>query len=95
MVLSKLQTEGDIGENFHWDFEHNELNFSMELHKKNWKNSLKRGCKYKNKIIVNVSTKHIYVSWLYLPKRILKILWYVLFLFGENMSSFLHFRWES
>ena len=74
MVLSKLQTEGDIGENFHWDFEHNELNFSMELHKKNWKNSLKRGCKYKNKIIVNVSTKHIYVSWLYLPKRILKIL---------------------
>lgn len=29
MVLSKLQTESDIGENFHWDFEHNELNFNM------------------------------------------------------------------
>lgn len=88
-MLSKLQTEGDIGENFHWDFEHNELNFSMELHKKNWKNSLKRGCKYKNKTIVNVPTKHIYLSWLYLPKENFKnTLVYSIFIWRKYVMFF-------
>ena len=89
MVLSKLQTVGDIGENFHWDFEHNELNFNMKLNKKSWKNSLKRGCKYKNKTIVNVPTKHIYVSWLYLPKGNFKnTLVYSIFIWGKYVMIF-------
>lgn len=88
-MLSKLQTEGDIGENFHWDFEHNELNFSMELHKKNWKNSLKRGCKYENKTIVNVPTKHIYLSWLYVPKENFKnTLVYSIFIWRKYVMFF-------
>lgn len=88
-MLSKLQTEGDIGENFHWDFDHNELNFNKELHKKNWKNSLKEGCKYKNKTIVYVPTKHIYVSWLYLPKGNFKnTLVYSIFIWRKYVMFF-------
>lgn len=34
-MLSKLQTVGNFGENFQWEFEHNELNINMELNKEN------------------------------------------------------------